>query len=138
VQGLASDCIQTIVRSRNCHNFDLIAETALVEESTITSKQDRYRAEGSALHRCGSFGKVGHSSNKCFAGEKREARLNQVVSNEPENSSSNTYFRYGEKGHIARHCRKQPRKGEHFGSRKSSGNDVGRSDSSRATVSSTQ
>jgi hypothetical protein len=36
VQGLASDRIQTIVRSRNYRNFDEIAETALVEESAIT------------------------------------------------------------------------------------------------------
>ena len=70
VQGLASDHIQTIVRSRNYCNFDEIAETALVEESAITSKQDRYRAEGSALPRCGSCGKVGHSSNKCLLGRK--------------------------------------------------------------------
>jgi len=68
VQGLASDRIQT-VRSRNYCNFDEITETALVEESTITSKQDQYRTEGSTLLRCGSCGKVGHSSNKCFARE---------------------------------------------------------------------
>jgi len=45
VQGLASDRIQTIVRSRNYQSFDEIAETALVEESAVASKQDRYRAE---------------------------------------------------------------------------------------------
>ena len=33
IQGLASDRIQTIVRSRNYQNFDEIAETALVEAS---------------------------------------------------------------------------------------------------------
>ena len=60
VQGLASDCIKTIVLSRNYRNFDEIAETALVEESGITSRQDRYRAEESALPRCGSCGKLGH------------------------------------------------------------------------------
>ena len=32
IQGLASDRIQTIVRSRNYQNFDEIAQTALVEE----------------------------------------------------------------------------------------------------------
>jgi len=41
IQGLASDRIQTIVRSRNYQNFDEIAETALVEESAIASKQER-------------------------------------------------------------------------------------------------
>ena len=39
VQGLASDRIQTIFRSRNYHNFDEIAETALVEDSAIRSKK---------------------------------------------------------------------------------------------------
>ena len=37
IQGLASDRIQTIVRSRNYQNFDETAETALVEESAIAS-----------------------------------------------------------------------------------------------------
>ena len=41
IQGLASDRIQTIVRSRNYQNFDEIAETALVEESAIASRMDR-------------------------------------------------------------------------------------------------
>ena len=137
VQGLASDRIQTIVRSRNYCNFDEITETALVEESGITSRQDRYRAEESALPRCGSCGKLGHSSNM-FCWEKREARVNPVVTNVPESSSSVTCFRCREKGHLARHCRKTPRKRENFGSRKLLGNDVRRSESSCPTVSSTQ
>ena len=128
VQGLASDRIQTIVRSRNYCNFDEIAETALVEESAIISRQERYRAEGNALPRCGSCGKLGHSSNKCFVREKREARVNPVVTNVPESrsssSSSITCFWCGEKGHLARHCQKPPKKEENFGSGKSSGSDV--------------
>jgi hypothetical protein len=108
VQGLASDHIQTIVRSRNYCNFDEIAETALVEGSAITSKQERSRAEGISLPRCGSCGKMDHSSNKCFARKKRETRLNSVVTNAPYSSSSNsgsiTCFWCGQKGHLARHC----------------------------------
>jgi hypothetical protein len=46
VQGFASDRVRTTVRSRNYRNFDDIGETALVEEIGITSKHDRYRAEG--------------------------------------------------------------------------------------------
>jgi hypothetical protein len=42
VQGIASDRIQTIVRSRNGETFDEIAETALEEESAIYSKNERY------------------------------------------------------------------------------------------------
>ena len=103
VHGLASNRIQTIVRSRNYRNFYEIAETTLVEESAITSKQYRYRAEGSALPRCGSCGKMGHSSNKCYAREKREARLNPLVTDMPDSSSSITCFRCGEKGHLARY-----------------------------------
>jgi hypothetical protein len=80
-----------------------------VEENAITSKKDRYRAEGSAVPRCGSCGKVGHSSNKCFAREKREACLNPVATHMPDSSSSITCFRCREKGHLARHCQKPPR-----------------------------
>ena len=96
MQGLALDRIQTIVRSRNYRNFDEIAETALVEDSAIISKQDQYGAEGSALPTCGSCGKLGHSSNKCFAREKREARVNPIATNAPGSSSSITCFRCGE------------------------------------------
>ena len=58
--------------------------------------------------------------------------MNPVVTNAPESrsssSSSITCFRFGEKGHLARHCRKPPRKGEKFGSGNLSGNDVRRSE----------
>ena len=43
VQGLYSDRIQTIVRSRNHSTFDEIAETALEEESAIFSKTERHK-----------------------------------------------------------------------------------------------
>ena len=65
VQGLASDRIQTIVRRRNYQNFDEIAETALIEESAMASRQDTYRSEGNFTQKCGKCGKVGHASNKC-------------------------------------------------------------------------
>ena len=73
IQGLASDRIQTIVRSRNYQNFDEIAETALVEESAIASKQERYRAKGVSAYRCSNCGKPGHSNNKCYSQNKGEA-----------------------------------------------------------------
>jgi hypothetical protein len=66
VHGLASDRIQTIVRSRNYRNFDEIAETALVEESAITSKHDTYTVEGGTSPKCSNCGKAGHPSSKCF------------------------------------------------------------------------
>ena len=110
VQGLGSERIQTIVRSRNYRNFDEIAETALVEESAITSRQDRYKIEGGMPLKCGNCGKTGLLSSKCFARERKEARVNLIIANSA-GTSSLTCFRCGEKGHIARHCRKPPKKG---------------------------
>jgi len=115
IQELASDRIQTIVRSRNYLNFDEIAETALVEESAIASKQERYRAEGAFAYRCSNCGKPGHSSNKCYSRSKKEARVNRIVASGSGAVSHVTCFRCGGKGHIARNCRKPPRRKESDG-----------------------
>ena len=64
-------CTRVIVRSRNYRDFDKIAETALVEESAITSRQNRYKIEGGKSLKCGNCGRIGHSSSKCFVREKR-------------------------------------------------------------------
>jgi len=79
IQGLASDRIQKIVRSHNYQNFDEMAETAVVEESAIASRPDRYRLEGTSTQKCGNCGKLGHASNKCYARSKAEARVNRYV-----------------------------------------------------------
>jgi hypothetical protein len=138
IQGLASDRIQTIVRSRNYQNFDEIAETALVEESAIASKQERYRTEGVAAHRCSNCGKPGHSSNKCYWRSKVEARVNPIEASGSADVSQVTCFRCGEKGHIARNCRRPPRRRGSDDNRRMSGNEVRRPESSRPTVSSIQ
>jgi hypothetical protein len=103
VQGLASDRIQTIVRSRNYDDFDEIAETALVEESAIASRHDRDKFGGSAPLKCSTCGKLSHSSSRCYARERKEQRVNPVVMNSVSNM---TCFRCGEKGHMARQCKK--------------------------------
>jgi hypothetical protein len=62
IQGISSDRIQTIVRSRNASAFDEIAETALEEGSAIFSKNERYRqgsSTGSLV--CHNCGKARHS-----------------------------------------------------------------------------
>ena len=109
VQGLASDRIQTIVRSRNYDDFDDIAETALVEERAIVSLRDRDRFGGSAPLKCSTCGKLGHSSSRCYEKERKEPRVNPVVMNSVGEASNVTCFRCGEKGHRARHCKKPPK-----------------------------
>jgi len=138
VQGLASDRIQTIVRSRNYQSFDEIAETALVEESAIASKQDRYRAEGPSAQKCSNYGKLGHSSSRCYFRDKREARVNPITVGDSKGISQITCFRCGEKGHLARNCRKTARKRESNDNFKTSGNELRRTESSRPTVALTQ
>jgi len=70
IQGLASDRIQTIVRSRNYQNFNEIVEIALVEESVIASRQEGYRAEGASTYRCSDCVKPSPSSNKFYSRSK--------------------------------------------------------------------
>jgi hypothetical protein len=68
------------VRSRKYQNFDEKVETALVEESAIASRLDKYRLEGTSTQKCGKCGKIGHASNKCYARSKLEARVNPIIS----------------------------------------------------------
>ena len=138
VQGLASDRIQTIVRSRNYQSFDEIAETALVEESAIASKQDRYRAEGFPAQKCSNCGKSGHSSSRCYFRDKKEARVNPITIGDSRGISQITCFLCGEKGHLARNCRKTQQKRENNDNFKTSGNESRRTESSRPIVASTQ
>jgi hypothetical protein len=112
IQGLISDWIQMIVQSRNYQNIDEMAKTALVEESAIASKQERYRTEGVSVHRCSNCRKTGHSSNKCYSQSRVEDRVNPIVASGSGVVSQVTCFRCGEKGHIARNCPKSPRKKE--------------------------
>jgi hypothetical protein len=65
-QGLQSDRIQTIVRSRNQDDFDEIAETALEEESAIFSKNERHKGAEKYNVQCTNCKRMGHTSNKCY------------------------------------------------------------------------
>jgi hypothetical protein len=137
IQGLASNRIQTIVQSRNYQHFDEVAEMALVEESAITSKQDRYCSEGISAQRCSYCGKLGHSGNKCYSRGK-EAQINPVVASGFGALNQTTCFRCGEKGHLARNCRKPLRRKENGDNHKASGNELRRRESSHPTIAFTQ
>ncbi|PSN52276.1 hypothetical protein C0J52_08311 [Blattella germanica] len=79
VQGLFSDRIQTIVRSRNHATFDRIAELALEEESAILSKGEKSSTVDSRpnrIEKCLECGRLGHKADRCF--RKKENRVNQV------------------------------------------------------------
>jgi len=112
VQGLYSDRIQTIVRSRNHSTFDDIAETALEEESAIFSKTERHKNSNSNTEslKCTNCHKLGHIASRCYLKERKEARVNQLlVKNENRENNGDVCYNCQGRGHIARHCRK-PRK----------------------------
>ena len=66
VQGLYSDRIQTIVRSRNHSNFEKIAETALEGESAIFSKNERYKNSNAESPKCRNCNKLGHVASRSY------------------------------------------------------------------------
>ena len=81
MQGISSDRIQTIVRSRNGNTFDEIAETALEEKSAIFSKNERYRQETAFCKLvCSNCGKTGHIVAKCYMKDKKDVRVNKLGS----------------------------------------------------------
>lgn len=150
VQGLYSDRIQTIVRSRNHSSFDEIAETALEEESAIFSKNERYKSNktGSDLPKCGYCNKLGHAASRCYLKDRKDTRVNQLSVKQEHRESSSDVICYNcqGKGHVARHCRKPKKRlgkpglvNERDGSSNYSGNEFRPSVSgSRPTVQSTQ
>ena len=83
VQGLYSDRIQTIVRSRNHSSFDEIAETALEEESAIFSKNERYKHSNSTVDgpKCSNCNKLGHVASWCYLKDRKDTRVNQLSIN---------------------------------------------------------
>lgn len=150
IQGLYSDRIQTIVRSRNHASFDEIAETALEEESAIVSKNERYKASNAIIEgpKCSNCNKLGHVASRCYLKDRKDMRVNQLAARN-ENREVNrdiTCYNCQGKGHFARHCRKpkkhKERQGlirERNGNNDHSGNEFRPSvSSSRPTVQSTQ
>jgi len=147
VQGLYSDRIQTIVRSRNHSDFDDITETALEEESAIFSKNERYKSSNAESPKCSNCNKLGHIASRCYLKDKKDTRVNQFSARNEnrEKNSEVTCFNCQGKGHMAKHCRKPKKRferqglfKERNGSSNYSGNESRPSESSRPTVQSTQ
>ena len=137
IQGLHSDRIQTIVRSRNQDDFDEIAETSLEEESAIISKVERYKGQGgSNSMQCAFCKKTGHTSSTCFRRSNRETRVNQFAVRRSNPSREIICFSCGEKGHVARECKNPRKKGKRPMNQNAEtpGNDEGLSARSQPTV----
>ena len=77
LQGLYSDKIQTIVRSRNHSTFDEIAETELEEESDIFSKNERHKSgnANSEGPECSNCNILGHVASRCYLKDRKDTRL---------------------------------------------------------------
>jgi hypothetical protein len=147
IQGLRSDRIHTIVRSRNNESFNDIAETALEEESAIVSKQDRYKGEIGAQIRCGHCGKVGHSTQTCFLKKttkvrpthNSQARVSQAGVERTNRQLEVICYNCNRKGHYARNCRMTRQKFSNRNTRQEhSGNGNRLSADSQPTVSNVQ
>jgi hypothetical protein len=146
-QGLYSDRIQTIVRSRNQDHFDEIAETALEEESALVSKHERYNGEAENPRKCGNCGKLGHSTQACFLKratkigppQNGQARVNQTGVEERNRPWEITCYNCNRKGHYARDCRANKRRFSRRDKRQEySGNETRLSADSQSTVSNVQ
>jgi hypothetical protein len=110
VQGLYSDRIQTIVRSRNHASFDDIAETALEEESALFSKNERYKSSNANSEgpNCSNCNKLGNVASRYYLKDRKVTGVNQLsVRNENrENNSDITCYNCQGRGHMAKNCRK--------------------------------
>jgi len=114
VQGIVSDRIHTIVRSRNGDTFDEIAETALEEESAIYSKNKRCK-QGTLPSRvaCNNCGRAGHIAAKCYLKDKKEARVNKLGAEtqgrmqkfQGTKKGEFRCYNCSEAGHMARQCK---------------------------------
>jgi hypothetical protein len=138
-QGLQSDRIQTIVRSRNQDDFDEIAETALEEESAIFSKNERYKGPKKYSVQCTNCKKMGHASNKCYLKIRPNNKVNVSYFKANSQAREITCWNCGEKGHSSKFCRKPRKRIEQERNKtEKSGNKHGPSDGSRKTFGATQ
>jgi len=80
VQGLCSDRIQTIVRSRNHSSFDDIAKTTLEEESLIFFRKMKDIRVVMQTQKVQSAvtNKLGHVASRCYLKDRKETRINQL------------------------------------------------------------
>jgi hypothetical protein len=110
VQGLSSDRIQTIVRSRNHDSFDEIAEITLEKESAIVSKNEKHRGRSmsSEILKCSNCIKSGHVASRCYLKSKRDISFyNFSLRDRIQGPSRDVIcFNCRKKGHVSQECKK--------------------------------
>ena len=102
LQGLSSERIQTIVRSRGKSiTLSQAVELSLEEECAIFSNREKSMAEGHI--RCTNCNRIGHTAGKC------KVRFSPAVAR-AERSVMNVISCYncGRLGHVAREYRQRP------------------------------
>jgi len=108
IQGLHSERIQTIVRSRGeSILLSQAIEISLEEEGAILSVREKSGAVGTLL-RCHKCGRLGHTANKCRSIEKiphTRAREVNEFTEVTEVAEIMSCFNCGRDGHVAKNCR---------------------------------
>ena len=98
INGLVNDKIQTIIKSRNLHNLNEIAEVALSEEGAMLSRLGKFKTPNDEI--CKICKKHGHIAAKCYFKKDNETKALHVT----EKSKEIVCFQCKQKGHMSTKC----------------------------------
>lgn len=112
-QGLYSERIQTIVRSRDAKmNFSQCVEVALEEESALMSNRDKgthsnnHRKDNKPVLKCYGCGKQGHIAAQCFQKKRTLPVSVRTVNQEGRGKYYSGQAGNGHKGMECHYCKK--------------------------------